>query len=90
MAKKPVAWCKVYDAAGNYRASFVECSEAAILCAALGTGSEARNGHAKKNAIWREGFEEQAAGESYDFSGSVMWSRVTADALPAAQPKEQS
>ena len=81
MAKKntiPVAWIKVYGPAGNYLASCVNPDEAAVLCAVLGNGSQARNGHAKKNAIWSEGAEDQSAAESYDFAAQTMYNRTTA------------
>lgn len=81
MAKKknpiPVAWIKVYGPDNDYRASFVHPDDAAVLCAVLGEGSEARNGHAKKNAIWREGFEAKSASESYDFAAMTMINRTT-------------
>jgi hypothetical protein len=73
----PVAWIKVYGPAGDYRASCVFEDDAAVLCAVLGAGSEARNGHAKKNAIWREGHESQSAAESYDHAANVMRERMT-------------
>lgn len=76
MAKKPVAWIKIYSPSGEYRASCVCYTDAAALCGLYGHGAEARNGHAKKNAIWREGFEEQLASDSYDFAVNVMMERM--------------
>ena len=73
----PVAWMKVYDSAGNFKASCVDYAEAAVLVAFLGCGSQVRNGHGKKNVIWHEGHEDQSAGESYDNACSVMAERVT-------------
>jgi hypothetical protein len=66
----------VYGPGGNYLASCVNPEEAAILCAVLGKGSQARNGHAKKNVVWDEGSETQSAAESYDFAAGVMYNRV--------------
>lgn len=76
MAKKPVAWIKIYNPSGEYRASCVDYTDAAALCALYGDGAEARNGHAKKNAIWREGEEAQSAGESYDFAARIIMERM--------------
>lgn len=72
----PVAWIKVYGPSGDFRASCVLEDDAAVLCAVLGAGSEARNGHAKKNVIWREGHEDQSAAESYDHAANVMRERT--------------
>jgi len=76
MSLKPVAWMKVYTPAGHYVASCNDESAAAVLMAFYGDGAEIRNGHAKKNAIWREGNESQAAGESYDFVVSTIHERT--------------
>ncbi|ETV28924.1 hypothetical protein K3Z95_01355 [Pseudomonas aeruginosa] len=88
MSKKPVAWMKVYDPAGNYVASCVAAEAGAALMAMYGDGAEIRNGHSKKNAIWREGFEQQSAGESYDFVAAVVADRTTAKDTPLS-PEEQ-
>ncbi|WP_155293370.1 hypothetical protein [Comamonas testosteroni] len=72
----PVAWMKIYDPAGNYKASCVDYAEAAVLVSFLGNGSQVRNGHGKKNVIWHEGHEDQSAGESYDRATAVMASRM--------------
>jgi len=45
MSKKPVAWMKVYDPAGNYVASCVAAEAGAALMAMYGDGAEIRNGH---------------------------------------------
>lgn len=78
--RKPVAWIKIYSPTGEYRASCVDYTDAAALCALYGHGSEARSGHAKKNTIWREGFEEKLAADSYDFAVRVMIERTTGHA----------
>lgn len=75
--RKPVAWIKIYSPTGEYRASCVDYTDAAALCGLYGPGAEARNGHAKRNVIWREGHEEQLAADSYDFAARVMIERVT-------------
>lgn len=77
MAKKPVAWMKIYTPSGDYVASCNDYAAAAVLVAFYGDGAEIRNGHAKKNAIWREGCEEQPAGESYDYVASILQQRTT-------------
>ena len=74
--KIPVAWIKIYSSDGLYRASCVHTDDAAILCAVLGDGTTARNGHAKRHIIWTEGVESQSAAESYDFAAALMWERV--------------
>lgn len=76
MSLKPVAWMKIYTPAGHYVASCNDESAAAALMAFYGDGAEIRNGHAKKNAIWREGSESQAAGESYDFVVNTIHERT--------------
>lgn len=76
MSKKPVAWMKIYDPAGNYVASCVEAEAGAALMALYGEGAEIRNGHAKKNTLWREGFEAQPAGDSYDYVALVVKDRT--------------
>lgn len=76
--KKPVAWMKVYNGQGEYRAAFVDCSEAAAFVAILGKDANVRNGHGQTRVIWYEGHEEFSASESYDRAGEVMLSRVTA------------
>lgn len=83
----PVAWMKVYDAAGNYKASCVDYAEAAVLVAFLGDGSQVRNGHGKKNVIWHEGHEDQRAADSYDHATAVMDERMTTHA-PEFTPEQ--
>lgn len=89
MSKKPVAWMKIYDAAGNYVASCVEAEAGAALMAMYGEGAEIRNGHAKKNAIWREGFEAQPAGDSYDFVALVCKERTAPVDTPLSAEQQQ-
>lgn len=85
----PVAWIKVYGPAGDYRASCVHEDDAAVLCAVLGNGSEARNGHAKKNVIWREGFEAVSAAESYDVAANTMRDRMRSDGAPSSNDQQE-
>ena len=75
--KIPVAFLKIYNSAGDYVAACVDYTEAAVLVAFLGEGAQVRNGHAKKNAIWRESSEEQSASQSYDFAAKTMSERIT-------------
>lgn len=89
MSKKPVAWMKIYDPAGNYVASCVAAEAGAALMAMYGDGAEIRNGHSKKNAIWREGFEAQPAGESYDFVSLVVADRTTAKDVPLSAEEQR-
>lgn len=72
----PVGWMKVYDARGNFLASCVHPEAAAAVVAIEGTGATIRNGHAVRNAIWREGQEVQGAAESYDFVAQTIYARV--------------
>jgi len=57
-----VNWIVILD--GEMRAVFVYAEEAACLVSMLGEGATITNG---QKAVWREGKEEQPAGESYDF-----------------------
>jgi hypothetical protein len=74
----PIAWMKIYDSSGGYVGSCVDLGAAAALMSFLGDGAEIRNGHAKKNAIWREGQESQSAGESYDLVVLTIHDRLIA------------
>ncbi|WP_321935316.1 hypothetical protein [Paraburkholderia sp. J8-2] len=76
MSKLPVAWMKVYDPAGQYVGSCVDPAAGAALMAFYGPGAQIRNGHAKKNAIWREGFEARPAAESYDYVAATIHRRA--------------
>lgn len=87
MALKPVAWMKIYTPGGNYAASCNDEGAAAALMAFYGDGAEIRNGHSKKNVIWREGSEQQPAGESYDFVTYVISERMT-PIEPATDPEQ--
>ncbi|WP_147464684.1 hypothetical protein [Pseudomonas cannabina] len=89
MSKKPVAWMKVYDPAGNYVASCVAAEAGAALMSLYGKGAEIRNGHSKKNAVWREGFEEQLAGESYDFVALIVADRTTTKDQPLSEEEQR-
>lgn len=82
MAAKPVAWMKIYTPCGRYIASCNDAAAAAVLMAFYGNGAEIRNGHATKNAIWREGKESQSAAESYDFVTNVIYDRTHHTPMP--------
>lgn len=47
-----------------------------------GYGAEIRNGHSKRNTVWREGFEVQSAGESYDFVAQTVADRISPKNTP--------
>lgn len=68
---------KVYDADGEYRASFHYAEDAAVLVAFLGEGSTIRDGHSRKLIRWSEGDEDQPASESYDFVAETVNRRGT-------------
>ena len=80
--KIPVAWMKVYDARGNFLASCVEPEAAAAIIAMEANGATIRNGHAACNALWREGFEAQHAGESFDFVAQTIYQRMPSAYTP--------
>jgi hypothetical protein len=61
MARKPVAWMKIYTPSGAYVASCNDFAAAAALMAFYGAGAEIRNGHSATNALWREGHESFSA-----------------------------
>lgn len=82
-----VAWMKIYDPEGKYQASCVDVAGAAALMSFYGTGAEIRNGHSKKKCLWKEGAEDQPAGESYDFVIETINSRMTT-ANSTATPQE--
>lgn len=66
---------KVFDPAGEYVASCKRYEDAACLAGMYGEGAEIRFGHSKKETIWREGFEEFSAADSYDRAARVMSAR---------------
>lgn len=76
MAHAP--YIKVYNAAGEYLASFKYEEDAAVLVAALGDGASIRIGHSKRSVVWTEGKETQSAGESYDHVATTIRGRVEA------------
>lgn len=76
MATKGLPW-KVYTATPReYVASTKNPEEAAILVAALGTGTQIKFEH--HTPVWTEGEEEQPAGDSYDHVAEVCNARVNA------------
>lgn len=77
MSKKPVAWMKIYAPSGIYVASCNDPAAAAALMSFYGDGAEIRNGHAKRNVVWKEGAELQRAGESYDYVSALIHDRTT-------------
>lgn len=89
MVKKPIAWMKIYTQSGGYVASCNDYAAAAALMAFYGDGAEIRNGHAKKNVVWREGSEDQPAGESYDYVASVLQKRTTASGTRLTEDQQK-
>lgn len=66
-----LAWT-VFDQDGNRSAAFVHAADAAAFVALLGDGSTIKCGH---KTVWREGEEENPAGDSYDRAALVMHER---------------
>jgi hypothetical protein len=60
----------------TYEGSTKDPDRAAMLVACLGEGSDVRDGHRKKDIIWREGSEAFSAAESYDGAADVMTERI--------------
>lgn len=67
---------KVYSAAREYRGCLKHVEDAAPVVALLGYGATIRDGHRVRDVVWREGYEEQSAGESYDFVAAVAHDRA--------------
>jgi len=76
MAGSPLL--KVYSATGEYVAACRYAEDAAAIVALRGEGTTIRLGHTKRQTVWTEGQEAQAAGESYDFVGEVVLGRMRA------------
>jgi hypothetical protein len=72
MAASP-AW-KVYNPEGEYIGCTKHASDAAALVVLRGEGGTVKHGH--NLVVWREGFEEFSAGESYDQASEVMHNRL--------------
>ena len=68
---------KIFNPGGEYVASCKYAEDAAALMALYGDGAEIRTEHAKSTTVWREGAEQQSAGESYDFVASTVIARET-------------
>jgi hypothetical protein len=69
----PLVW-KVYDN-GELIAATRNAEEAAAILSMTGTGTVKVDG----KVVWKEGKEQQAAGDSYDFAASVMHARRQAN-----------
>ncbi len=63
---------KVYNAHGEYRAAFVDASEAAAFVSVLGAMATIRAGH--RHIVWRENVDGRA-GHSYDTAGDICEAR---------------
>ena len=65
---------KVYNAHGEYRASFVDASEAAAFVSVLGAMATIRAGH--RHIVWRERDDVRAGYScSYDVAGAICEQR---------------
>lgn len=67
---------KIFNPQGDYVASCKMFEDAAALAGNYGHGAEVRYGQQKSNTIWREGYEEFSAAESYDSAGELMQERI--------------
>ena len=65
---------KVYSPDGEYIGCVKDAEDAAALVYLRGEGGTVRYDH--KHIVWREGVEEQSAGDSYDFAAGVMHKRI--------------
>ena len=68
---------KVYNRS-EYVAACKYPEDAAAIVAAYGEGATIRFGHRAKDTVWREGKEDQSAGDSYDFAAAVVADRIRA------------
>lgn len=73
MAASPAL--KIYTASGEYIGSVKEVMAAAVLVNLYGEGSTIRLGHSKKDVLWTQGIDGDAA-ESYDTTGLTMAKRA--------------
>lgn len=67
---------KVFAPTGEYVASCKYAEDAAAIVAVYGDGAEIRIGHKKANVVWREGSEDQPAGESFDLVTMTICERA--------------
>lgn len=75
----------VYDETGRYIGGTVYASDAAALVSSVGEGATVSAAPPtvdpdiyERNVLWREGFEEIPASESYDIAAGIMLSRARA------------
>ena len=61
---------------GKYRGALKYLDDCVRFVAMLGTDAEIRLGHTKRHILWREGYEEQLARESYDIAERVAGERI--------------
>lgn len=66
---------KVYSIQNEYVAACKFVEDAAGIIALYGGGT-IRYGHAKRDTIWHEGFEDQPAADSFDYVREVVVERV--------------
>lgn len=75
---------KVYDPQGVYVAACKYGEDAACLAALYGHGATIRDGHNYQNCVWKEGYEDFSAGESYYRVAGIILDRMNAKAEAAA------
>lgn len=67
---------KVYTRDGEYIGALKDATDAACMVALRGEGATVRYDH--KHIVWREGAEDDWAGNSYDHAAGVIHERVAA------------
>jgi hypothetical protein len=65
---------KVFDPEGNYVGSAKHVELAAAMVNLLGENAKIKWGHSL--TVWREGFEGQWAGSSYDLTAKIIDERI--------------
>lgn len=62
---------KVFDAYGQYQASTHDYAAAAVMMGLYGEGATVRLGHSKKDIVWIEGANGEAA-RNFDLVGEAI------------------
>lgn len=70
---------KIFNPQKQYIAACKHLEDAAALAALNGNGATIRDGHSL--VVWKEGFEEFSAAESYDRVAEIAWERIKTDNL---------
>lgn len=69
----------VYNRDGQYVGRAIDAEDAACLASLRGDGATVRY---QRRIVWREGSEDQPAGESFDFAASVIHERIESRPRP--------